>query len=273
MEVCGLSISMEMALLTWVQTGLARTHTGAGSRAACCCHTSAPFQAGAQVCRRPLTLFCSLIQDVPVEALTTVKPYCNEIHAQAQLWLKRDPKASYEAWKKCLPIRGMSLPSGHSQQPCFLCAVLLSPSPCHLYLAGVDSNGKSPSKSELHRLYLTEKYVWRWKQFLSRRGKRTTPLDLKLGHNNWLRQVSTLHLPFSALLSLLSICSCSCPFKWKFLGTATNRDRSTQSCPLLFVLSASHPIPSEEQTRACVYAPRCLLILRSTVFSLLPAKF
>ncbi|XP_022407757.1 E3 ubiquitin-protein ligase UBR4 isoform X2 [Delphinapterus leucas] len=98
-------------------------------------------------------------KDVPVEALTTVKPYCNEIHAQAQLWLKRDPKASYEAWKKCLPIRG------------------------------IDGNGKSPSKSELHHLYLTEKYVWRWKQFLSRRGKRTSPLDLKLGHNNWLRQV------------------------------------------------------------------------------------
>ncbi|KAJ8780846.1 hypothetical protein J1605_000889 [Eschrichtius robustus] len=98
-------------------------------------------------------------KDVPVEALTTVKPYCNEIHAQAQLWLKRDPKASYEAWKKCLPIRG------------------------------IDGNGKSPSKSELRHLYLTEKYVWRWKQFLSRRGKRTSPLDLKLGHNNWLRQV------------------------------------------------------------------------------------
>lgn len=51
------------------------------------------------------------LQDVPVEALTTVKPYCNEIHAQAQLWLKRDPKASYEAWKKCLPIRGVSVSS------------------------------------------------------------------------------------------------------------------------------------------------------------------
>ncbi|XP_055254807.1 E3 ubiquitin-protein ligase UBR4 [Moschus berezovskii] len=98
-------------------------------------------------------------KDVPVEALTTVRPYCNEIHAQAQLWLKRDPKASYEAWKKCLPIRG------------------------------IDGNGKSPSKSELRHLYLTEKYVWRWKQFLSRRGKRASPLDLKLGHNNWLRQV------------------------------------------------------------------------------------
>uniref|UniRef100_A0A4X2KYM1 UBR-type domain-containing protein n=1 Tax=Vombatus ursinus TaxID=29139 RepID=A0A4X2KYM1_VOMUR len=98
-------------------------------------------------------------KDVPVEALTTVKPYCNEIHAQAQLWLKRDPKASYEAWKKCLPTRGM------------------------------DSNGKSSTRLELRQLYLTEKYVWRWKQYMSRRGKRTSPLDLKLGHNNWLRQV------------------------------------------------------------------------------------
>lgn len=59
-----------------------------------------------------------------------------------------------------------------------------------LCLLGIDGNGKSPSKSELRHLYLTEKYVWRWKQFLSRRGKRTPPLDLKLGHNNWLRQVS-----------------------------------------------------------------------------------
>lgn len=62
--------------------------------------------------------------------------------------------------------------------------------PVPFCLPGVDGNGKSPSKSELHHLYLTEKYVWRWKQFLSRRGKRTSPLDLKLGHNNWLRQVS-----------------------------------------------------------------------------------
>nr|XP_026654185.1 E3 ubiquitin-protein ligase UBR4 [Zonotrichia albicollis] len=98
-------------------------------------------------------------KDVPMDALTTVKPYSNEIHAQAQLWLKRDPKASYEAWKKCLPARG------------------------------ADANGKTPSKAELHQLYLSEKYVWKWKQFMSRRGKRTCPLDLKLGHNNWLRQV------------------------------------------------------------------------------------
>ncbi|XP_033375251.1 E3 ubiquitin-protein ligase UBR4 [Parus major] len=98
-------------------------------------------------------------KDVPMDALTTVKPYSNEIHAQAQLWLKRDPKASYEAWKKCLPARG------------------------------ADGNGKTPSKAELHQLYLSEKYIWKWKQFMSRRGKRTCPLDLKLGHNNWLRQV------------------------------------------------------------------------------------
>lgn len=77
---------------------------------------------------------------------------------------------------------------------CFPQALTLTPA-FHLCLAGVDGNGKSPSKSELHRLYLTEKYVWRWKQFLSRRGKRTTPLDLKLGHNNWLRQVRPLTGP------------------------------------------------------------------------------
>lgn len=188
---------------------------------------------------------------MPADALTTVKPYSNEIHAQAQLWLKRDPKASYEAWKKCLPARGSSV---------FLtlfCAilwknmhVLLSSCvgfcPCHLIpsshltmqsvemaaltflscvaqplsrkctvpedkhfswavinIAGVDANGKSPSKAELHQLYLSEKYVWKWKQFMSRRGKRTCPLDLKLGHNNWLRQVnmgessSVMHWPAS----------------------------------------------------------------------------
>lgn len=64
--------------------------------------------AAAEARPRPAHTSASLLQDVPVEALTTVKPYCNEIHAQAQLWLKRDPKASYEAWKKCLPIRGVS---------------------------------------------------------------------------------------------------------------------------------------------------------------------
>uniref|UniRef100_A0A8C5WBA2 Ubiquitin protein ligase E3 component n-recognin 4 n=1 Tax=Leptobrachium leishanense TaxID=445787 RepID=A0A8C5WBA2_9ANUR len=98
-------------------------------------------------------------KEVPVETLTTIKPYSNEIHAQAQLWLKRDPKAAYEAWKKCLPARG------------------------------IDSSGKTPSKADLRQLYLQEKYVWKWKQFMSRKGKRTSPLDLKLGHNNWLRQV------------------------------------------------------------------------------------
>ena len=184
---------------------------------------------------RPAHPFAFLLQDVPVEALTTVKPYCNEIHAQAQLWLKRDPKASYEAWKKCLPIRGVSafrdlrsgpslpLADGPASPPSVPFSSLPLPAP--LCLPGIDGNGKSPSKSELRHLSLTEKYVWRWKQFLSRRGKRTSPLDLKLGHNNWLRQVSYrspglliaalapgprqgISAPhrMSPLLSLLSLC-------------------------------------------------------------------
>ena len=75
----------------------------------------------------------SPLQDVPVEALTTVKPYCNEIHAQAQLWLKRDPKASYEAWKKCLPIRGVSVSSclGKPVPPTPVPAALRSPLFCY----------------------------------------------------------------------------------------------------------------------------------------------
>lgn len=51
----------------------------------------------------PFFLVC--FKDAATESLTTVRPYSNEIHAQAQLWLKKDPKASYEAWKKCLPAR------------------------------------------------------------------------------------------------------------------------------------------------------------------------
>lgn len=50
-----------------------------------------------------MCVFC--LKDAAIESLTTVRPYSNEIHAQAQLWLKKDPKASYEAWKKCLPAR------------------------------------------------------------------------------------------------------------------------------------------------------------------------
>lgn len=48
---------------------------------------------------------CFYLKDAAIESLTTVRPYSNEIHAQAQLWLRKDPKASYEAWKKCLPAR------------------------------------------------------------------------------------------------------------------------------------------------------------------------
>lgn len=92
-----------------------------------------------------LRLRCAVtftLQDVPVEALTTVKPYCNEVHAQAQLWLKRDPKASYEAWKKCLPIRGVSVSVrlGKSISPAPVLRALKSPflfliSPCSLLSA------------------------------------------------------------------------------------------------------------------------------------------
>ncbi|XP_017342515.1 E3 ubiquitin-protein ligase UBR4 isoform X1 [Ictalurus punctatus] len=98
-------------------------------------------------------------KDAAVESLTTVKPYCNEIHAQAQLWLKKDPKAAYEAWKKCLPAR------------------------CQ------ETASKPLNKAEIRRQYLMEKYVWKWKQFMRSRSEGLFPRLLKLGHNNWLRQV------------------------------------------------------------------------------------
>ncbi|XP_077460740.1 E3 ubiquitin-protein ligase UBR4 isoform X2 [Stigmatopora argus] len=99
-------------------------------------------------------------KDAATESLTTIRPYSNEIHAQAQMWLKKDPKASYEAWKKCLPAR------------------------CHEMVT------KPQGKGELRKQYLLEKYVWKWKQFMrSRRGESLFPRLLKLSHNNWLRQV------------------------------------------------------------------------------------
>ncbi|KAL1020637.1 hypothetical protein UPYG_G00002740 [Umbra pygmaea] len=98
-------------------------------------------------------------KDSAVESLTTVKPYCNEIHAQAQLWLKKDPKASYESWKKCLPAR------------------------CQ------ETASKPQNKAEVRRHYLMEKYLWKWKQFMRSRSEGLFPRLLKLGHNNWLRQV------------------------------------------------------------------------------------
>lgn len=126
---------------------------------------------------------------------------------------------------------------------CFPRAFTLTPA-FRLCLAGVDGNGKSPSKSELHRLYLTEKYLWRWKQFLSRRGKRTTPLDLKLGHNNWLRQVWPLTGPLqvpSAFHALLCFPSTVGHFPSP-TGTGHNR--------IVLCSLTSHPVPSNEQTRA-----------------------
>ncbi|XP_016138625.1 E3 ubiquitin-protein ligase UBR4 [Sinocyclocheilus grahami] len=98
-------------------------------------------------------------KDAAIESLTTVKPYNNEIHAQAQLWLKKDPKASYEAWKMCLTAR---------------CQETVS---------------KPLNKAEIRRQYLMEKYMWKWKQSMMSRSEGLFPRLLKLGHNNWLRQV------------------------------------------------------------------------------------
>lgn len=83
-----------------------------------------------------------------------------------------------------------SIPLWRSKYNVSLLLIVAGSSWAVFSIAGIDANGKSPSKAELHQLYLSEKYVWKWKQFMSRRGKRTCPLDLKLGHNNWLRQVN-----------------------------------------------------------------------------------
>lgn len=89
-------------------------------------------------------------------------------------------------------------------------------------LKGIDNSGKTLSKAELRQLYLQEKYSWKWKQFLSRKGKRPTPLDLKLGHNNWLRQVSILRSitcdGSSVLLQCLQTCAQIHPAHPSFAG-------------------------------------------------------
>lgn len=127
------------------------------------------------------------VQDAAIESLTTVRPYSNEIHAQAQLWLKKDPKASYEAWKKCLPARGKSWKrTKWFYTRCFQPFTIV----CISTTAGQEVVSKPQGKAELRRQYLLEKYVWKWKQFMrSRKGEGLFPRLLKLSHNNWLRQV------------------------------------------------------------------------------------
>lgn len=122
------------------------------------------------------------MKEAATESLTTVRPYSNEIHAQAQLWLKKDPKASYEAWKKCLPAR-----CKHNM--CYYFSGLKK-GLMNSISTGQESLPKPQSKAELRKQYLLEKYAWKWKQFMrSRKGDGLFPRLLKLSHNNWLRQV------------------------------------------------------------------------------------
>lgn len=58
-----------------------------------------------------------------------------------------------------------------------------------LSLSGQDAASKPSNKAEIRRQYLMEKYVWKWKQFTRSRSEGLFPRLLKLGHNNWLRQV------------------------------------------------------------------------------------
>lgn len=136
--------------------------------------------------------FVFFFKDAATESLTTVRPYSNEIHAQAQLWLKKDPKASFDAWKKCLPARckwfictniksvGIKLASNYDSFTFWFISVT----------SGQEAVSKPQGKPELRKQYLQEKYVWKWKQFMrSRKGEGLFPRLLKLSHNNWLRQV------------------------------------------------------------------------------------
>lgn len=61
-----------------------------------------------------------------------------------------------------------------------------------LSLPGQETASKPLNKVEMRRQYLMEKYVWKWKQFMRSRSEGLFPRLLKLGHNNWLRQVMLL---------------------------------------------------------------------------------
>lgn len=147
-----------------------------------------------------------MFKDAAVESLTTVKPYSNEIHAQAQLWLKKDPKASYEAWKKCLPARGkycdlVKIKTDKSNKIVFFFFQQKRTKEYAFYdevyldLTGQEAVPKPQGKAELRKQYLMEKYSWKWKQFMrSRKGEGLFPRLLKLSHNNWLRQVTLLFI-------------------------------------------------------------------------------
>ena len=62
---------------------------------------------------------------------------------------------------------------------------------------GQETASKPQNKAEVRRRYLMEKYVWKWKQFMRSRSEGLFPRLLKLGHNNWLRQVRILPCSYS----------------------------------------------------------------------------
>jgi len=65
---------------------------------------------------------------------------------------------------------------------------------------------KPQTKVELRRQYLLEKYVWKWKQFMRSKTEGLFPRLLKLSHNNWLRQVTTVyHASPAALFSFYHV--------------------------------------------------------------------
>uniref|UniRef100_UPI00358DF698 E3 ubiquitin-protein ligase UBR4 n=1 Tax=Myxine glutinosa TaxID=7769 RepID=UPI00358DF698 len=96
-----------------------------------------------------------LNKEKPMESLCSVKLHSDQLHAQITPWLKGDARASFEVWKHSLPSRGESC--------------------C----------------GEVRQRFLQEKYGRRWLDAVAKKGRvgRCPPLDLRLGHNNWLRQM------------------------------------------------------------------------------------
>ncbi|XP_078740915.1 E3 ubiquitin-protein ligase UBR4-like, partial [Lampetra fluviatilis] len=113
---------------------------------------------------RPQPLTRSSAKEVPLESRCSVRPYSSELHAQVEPWLAAEPRASFLAWRRSLPARGNWLRGG---------AV------------------RPGDRAEFRRRFLAEKFAWRWRLALQRGGRSTRlpPLELQLGHNNWLRQI------------------------------------------------------------------------------------
>lgn len=80
----------------------------------------------------------------------------------------------------------VSIPKSDLKNVKLVCTTLWT-----LILPGQETASKPSNKDEIRRQYLMEKYVWKWKQFMRSRSEGLFPRLLKLGHNNWLRQVSS----------------------------------------------------------------------------------